>query len=111
TLPISENWLADFSNSRCKRDYIYDSGWIYSQNETYYMEQDSTNSYDLNGKRICYSTYGACSKNGFFYDGYYFYVGSFVKVVDNSANEGSITRWAEIKRTQPRTEYKAFSSF
>ncbi|WP_152633409.1 hypothetical protein [Aliarcobacter butzleri] len=69
------------------------------------MEQDSTNSYDLNGKRICYSTYGACSKNGFFYDGYYFYVGSFVSI--NYFEE----KFYYIKRTQPRTEYKAFSSF
>ncbi len=30
TLPISENWVVDYTNLRCQRDYQVDSGWKHS---------------------------------------------------------------------------------
>lgn len=100
TLPPTENWLADYPNLRCYRNYIYDSGWVYNDDiySPFYV-------FDTDGNKgfrwgllapQCYSYNTSCVSSGYTYH----------KGVNVLYTE--VIRY-KIKRTQLRTEYKNFS--
>ena len=95
TLPISENWLTDFTNSRCYRNYTYDSGWLCDKN--YYVKEIETMGLYYRWADSWINSSG--KSNPYSSGGYTYYAG------------GSCSNDFTIKRTQPRTDYKAFSSF
>ena len=112
TLPVSENWITDFNNLRCQRDYQVDSGWLYSiSNPRSYVIGRTNNGggswlfqYVFEGIIIAdniiippkigkASYYRGGSIKSSYSDSGYFY-----------------ERW-EIKKIEDITEYKLFSSF
>ena len=85
TLPVVENWIADFNNLRCQRNYTFNSN-TYCQNDPIRMQ------YPINEGYI-YTYYGVCYTD-------YSYQG-----------EGYPPQYFWTVASKNKTEYKAFSSF
>ena len=96
------SWVADFTNSRCSRTILNDSGWkiqtIFSGIGRYTVEDVGGGQYNFDyEKELCtvYNTSSSCTKNGYTY-----HMGSLYSYP-----------YYYVKRTYISTEYKFFSNF
>ncbi|WP_323589060.1 hypothetical protein [Aliarcobacter butzleri] len=107
--------VTDYTNLRCVDNYTYDSGW-----------KSTSGNFTYGGTQIIF--YPTVTENDKIIDQniyYWFWEGQEIATTYNtlSVTNGGYTyhfgsryssfgyKWYTIKRTQPRTEYKAFSSF
>ena len=85
TLPVSENWIADFNNLRCQRNYTFNSNF-YCQNDPIGMQYPINEGYTYTYYSVCY--------------------------IDTSyQGEGYPLHYLWTVASKNKTEYKAFSSF
>ena len=111
TLPLSENWLTDFPNSRCYRTYLYEEIKYYKPPVGYSNASGAfCNNADLhcinwdyywNGTRIGYG-------NNISYGGFNYTRNSLM--VSQYSSDSSLEYWS-IKKSGYLIDYKAFSSF
>lgn len=106
TLPVSENWIAEYNNLRCKRDYIYDSGWVFNESTMYrYYYINSYGNVPVTIYRWNYTNV----YSGLNSDGYTYSTGNCT--YSDNGDMGSWNHECYLKRTKPMVEYKSFSSF
>lgn len=103
TLPIGENWIADYNNLRCYRNYQVDSGWTYSL----VLSQWSYYSYNLylwKGAKVCITTASSCTVGNSTY-----FKGAWAGAKEYGEQQSE--EYYYVKKVDNITEYKAFNSF